>query len=160
MDAPLLAVDVDGVISLFGFDSGLDRPPGRFHLIDGVPHCIAAGVGERLVRLSDHYELFWATGWERRANLELPPLLGITELPYLTFGGQARFGTADWKLGPLGEYAGERPLAWIDDSIDDVCRRWADDRPAPTLLVPTRSDIGLTDDHVAELVDWAGVLRP
>jgi hypothetical protein len=153
---PVLAVDVDGVISLFGFDGPLEDVPGRFHLIDGIAHCIADGAGPRLLRLSDHYELVWATGWEERANDHLPLLLGLpADLPVLTFGGRARFGTAHWKLDALDEYAGDRPLAWIDDSLDESCHEWAEQRAAPTLLVPTRSDVGLTDAHVDTLIDWS-----
>jgi hypothetical protein len=153
---PVLAVDVDGVISLFGFDGPLAEVPGRFHLIDGVAHCIADGAGPRLLRLAEHYELVWATGWEERANEHLPLLLGLpADLPVLTFGGRARFGTAHWKLEALDAYAGGRPLAWIDDSLDRSCREWAESRTAPTLLVPTLSDIGLTDSQVETLVGWS-----
>ena len=49
----VLAVDVDGVISLFGFDGPLDEVGGKFHLIDGIAHCIADGVGPRLLKLAD-----------------------------------------------------------------------------------------------------------
>ena len=153
---PVLAVDVDGVISLFGFDGPLADVPGRFHLIDGVAHCIADGAGPRLLRLADHFELVWATGWEERANDHLPLLLGLpTDLPVLTFGGRARFGTAHWKLDALDAFAGDRPLAWIDDSLDRSCHRWAEQRPAPTLLVPTVSDVGLTDSQVDTLIGWS-----
>ena len=153
---PVLAVDVDGVISLFGFDGPLADVPGRFHLIDGVAHCIADGAGPRLLRLAEHYELVWATGWEERANEHLPLLLGLpADLPVLTFGGRARFGTAHWKLEALDAYAGGRPLAWIDDSLDRSCREWAESRTAPTLLIPTVSDIGLTDSQVETLIGWS-----
>ncbi len=153
---PILAVDVDGVVSLFGFEGPIDQVPGKFHLIDGMAHCIADGVGERLRRLTDHYELIWATGWEERANDHLPLLLGLAEdLPALTFGGRARFGTAHWKLEALAEYAGMRPLAWIDDSLDESCHAWAAERPAPTLLIPTRSDEGLIDAQVEAAIAWA-----
>ena len=152
----MLAVDVDGVISLFGFDGPLEDVPGRFHLIDGIAHCIADGAGPRLMRLAEQFELVWATGWEERANDHLPLLLGLpADLPVLTFGGRARFGTAHWKLDALDGYAGDRPLAWIDDSLDESCRSWAEKRNAPTLLVPTRSDVGITDAHVDVLIDWA-----
>ena len=153
---PVLAVDVDGVISLFGFDGPLDDVPGRFHLIDGIAHCITDGAGPRLLRLAEHYELVWATGWEERANDHLPLLLGLpADLPVLTFGGRARFGTAHWKLDALDEYAGDRPLAWIDDSLDNSCHEWARRRSAPTLLVPTESAVGLTDGQVETLISWS-----
>lgn len=152
----MLAVDVDGVISLFGFDGPLDQAPGRFHLIDGVAHCISDVAAEQLRRLADTYELVWATGWEERANDHLPLLLGLADdLPVLTFDGRARFGTAHWKLEALEEYAKDRPLAWIDDSLDESCYQWARKREAPTLLVPTESDIGITEAHTEAILDWA-----
>jgi hypothetical protein len=158
---PILAIDIDGVISLFGFEDsvspGESQPspvPGEFHLIDGMLHCIALETGPRLNRLGERYELVWASGWEERANDHLPAILGVPELPYLTFDGRARFGTAHWKLGALDEYAGSRPLAWIDDSLDASCYEWADERTAPTLLVPTESDVGLLDLHVEALEGW------
>ncbi len=152
---PVLAVDVDGVISLFGFDGPVDDLGGRFHLIDGMAHCISDQAGPQLRRLADAYELVWATGWEARANDHLPLILGLPEeLPVLTFGGRARFGTAHWKLEALDEYAGARPLAWIDDSLDESCHEWAATRAAPTLLCPTSSDIGLTEAHTEALLAW------
>jgi hypothetical protein len=160
-DRPILAVDIDGVISLFGFQdpvnaAGIKGPdaPGEFHLIDGMLHCISLDTGPRLKRLAKTYELVWASGWEDRANDRLPGILGVPELPYLTFDGRAQFGTAHWKLEALDQYAGNRPLAWIDDSLDRSCRTWAEGRPAPTLLVPTESDVGLLEGHVETLEAW------
>ena len=155
---PLLAVDVDGVISLFGFDDPPDRTIARFELIDGMVHCISLAAGDRLRRLAEHYELVWATGWEDRANDTLPALLGIPKLPTISFDGAARWGTAHWKLGPLTEFANGRPLAWIDDSFDGSCYEWARARQRagqPTLLVPTDSDNGLEEVQVEALIGWA-----
>lgn len=155
-DRPVLAVDVDGVISLFGFSEPFAEPPGEYHMVDGVVHCVSHGVGERLSRLSDAYELVWATGWEEKANEYLIHILELPgELPFLTFDGRARFGTAHWKLDAIEEYAGTRPLAWIDDSIDEECSAWVEAREAPTLLVPTESHRGLEDAHVDALLTWA-----
>jgi hypothetical protein len=166
-DRPILAVDVDGVISLFGFQDPVDATgmkgpdaPGEFHLIDGMLHCIALDTGPRLNRLAETYELIWASGWEDRANDHLPQILGVPKLHHLTFDGRAKFGTAHWKLDALEEYAGDRPLAWIDDSLDDGCYEWADARTAPTLLVPTESSVGLIDAHVEVLEAWARESAP
>jgi hypothetical protein len=154
---PLLFVDVDGVISVFGFAADIERLPGPLHWIDGVQHCIPPAVGDRLARLAERYELVWATGWEEKANEYLPHLLGlpVRELPCLGFDGRAVFGTAHWKLDAIDEYAGDRPAAWIDDSLDEGCYEWARSRRAPTLLIETDSAVGITDDHVEQLLGWA-----
>jgi hypothetical protein len=150
---PILFVDVDGVLSLFGWD----HPPGPMHLVDGVPHCLPEAGGQRLARLAHSFELVWATGWEEKANEYLPHLLGLPfrELPYLTFDGRAVFGTAHWKLEAIDRYAGDRPLAWIDDSIDEACRAWARRRRVPTLIVQTESAVGITEEQVEELERFA-----
>lgn len=154
----MLAVDIDGVISLFGYDQPTESAPGEFHLVDGMLHCISMPTGPRLNRLAQNYDLIWASGWEDRANDHLPNILGVPTLPYLTFNGEARWGTAHWKLAALENYAGDRPLAWIDDNLDPSCYEWAarrEAREAPTLLVPTEPDIGLEEVQVAVLESWA-----
>ncbi len=154
MSRPILAVDIDGVISLFGFD----EPPGKavkFELVDGMMHCISLPAGDRLMRLSEHYELVWASGWEDRANDYLPNILGLPELPHLTFNGAARFGSAHWKLGPLDEYCQGRAMAWVDDNFDESCYEWARERPEPALLVPTEAHLGLEEAQTEALIAWA-----
>jgi hypothetical protein len=158
--APVLFVDVDGVISLFGFPPG--NPPGAFHQIDGIVHCIGGAAGGRLTRLAERYELVWATGWEEKANDYLPRLLALEakQLPVLTFDGRAVFGTAHWKLEAIEEYARDSPAAWIDDNLDERCRAWADGRSAPTLLVETSAPVGITEDDVDRLLRWADEVAP
>jgi hypothetical protein len=158
---PILFLDVDGVISLFGFEPVPGQLPGSWHWVDGVAHCIPEAVGPRISLLMEHFELVWATGWEEKANEYLPHILGLEarDLPCLTFDGRAVFGTAHWKLEAIEEYAADKPAAWVDDSIDASCRAWAERRRAPTLIVHTDSAVGLTDEHVTELRGWATALR-
>ena len=152
---PILFVDVDGVISLFGFERHA-QPPGDFLMVDGIVHFIGSSCAPRLARLADRYELVWATGWEEKANEYLVRALELeTDLPVLTFDGRARFGPAHWKLGAIEEHARDRPAAWIDDNIDDECRTWAELRRAPTLLVETEPATGIDDEHVELLLRWA-----
>jgi hypothetical protein len=157
---PVLFVDVDGVISLFGFDASAERIPGPFHWIDGVAHCIPREAGKRLVQLADHFELVWATGWEEKANEYLPFILELPfdHLPVVTFDGRAVFGSAHWKLEALTEYAGDRPAAWIDDNMEAACHVWAMQRGVPTLLLETQPPVGMTDEHVLALLNWADEL--
>jgi hypothetical protein len=151
----VLFLDVDGVISLFGFEHGKE-PPGTFHSIDGIMHCIGSEAGARIARVADRFEVVWATGWEEKANDYLPQLLGMpAQLHVLTFDGRAVFGTSHWKLEAIGEYAGGRPLAWIDDNLDVRCTDWAAARTTPTLLVETDAAVGITDDDVERLLRFA-----
>jgi hypothetical protein len=153
--APLLLIDVDGVISLFGFQQ-TEPPEGRFVVVDGIPHLISACAGQHLARLAQTYECVWCTGWEDRAEEHLPRLLGLPGgWAHLTFAAVP--GAAlHWKLEAIEAHAGpERPVAWIDDDHDPSCLHWAEARPGPTLLVPTDPAVGLTDVHVTTLLNWA-----
>jgi hypothetical protein len=157
---PILFVDVDGVISLFGFNPS-GPPPGAFHSIDGIIHCIGAEAAHRLAQLAARFELVWATGWEEKANEYLVHLLRLeSELPTLTFDGRAVFGSSHWKVEAIDEYARGRAAAWIDDNLDERAERWASGRAEPTLLVRTASADGITDAQVEQLLRWADEVGP
>lgn len=157
-DKPLLFIDIDGVISLWGFDPN-SRPDGAFHPVEGIVHFLSAAAARHLLRLFDVYEPVWCSGWEEKANEHLPGALGIGPLAHLSFddGGTGAGATTPghWKLPAVEAHAGDRPLAWVDDAFNDACRTWAAGRGAPTLLVETEPATGLTDRHARELRDWA-----
>jgi hypothetical protein len=155
MDKPLLLIDVDGVISLFGFGPGR-VPAGRFEMVDGIAHLLSAVAGEHLRALSVDFELVWCTGWEEKANDYLPRALALPgPLAHLTFARAVGSSNAHWKLEAIDDYAGpRRPLAWIDDAHDHRCLEWSRTRPGPTLLVTTRSERGITAEHVEQLLEW------
>lgn len=154
---PLLLVDIDGVISLWG---GPDTTSveGAWTLVDGIPHFLAAAPARRLRALAGAFELVWCSGWEEKANEHLPGLVGLGPLEHLHF--EPVPGAAHWKLAAIDAHAGrERPLAWVDDALDDACHAWAAARPGPTLLVTTRPGTGLTEPQAQELAAWADGLR-
>ena len=159
---PLLMVDIDGVISLFAGDGSLrERRPedGSWHSIEGIPHFLSATAAAHLLALGDQFELVWASGWEERANEHLPHLLGLpADLPHLRFERAVGRSNAHWKLDAIERYAGRRPLAWVDDALDAECHRWAAARGAPTLLVQTEPQVGLTGREAELLVGWARAL--
>ncbi len=158
-DLPLLLVDIDGVISLFSFDPGA-RPEGSFHSIDGIPHFLSSGAAEHLLALAPNFEPVWASGWEEKANEYLPHLLGLPELPHLSFERSVGRTNAHWKLDAIDAYASAtRPLAWIDDAFNDACHEWAEARVAPTLLVQTMPASGLTGCEAETLERWAESLQ-
>ena len=173
-------VDVDGVVSLFGAAAGtLVHPLGRgaangaaagelgpragsFHSIDGIPHFISSTAATHLLALSVAFELVWASGWEEKANEYLPRLLGLpAPLPFLRLSAGAHESIrthAHWKLAAIEAYARGRPLAWIDDAFNPACHAWAKAREAPTLLVSTAPEHGLTAREAELLLAWAAEL--
>lgn len=172
-EKPLLMVDIDGVISLFGFvgqgpwtpRAAPSRQPavpaGSFHTIDGIPHFLSRAAAEHLLGLTAYFELVWASGWEEKADEYLPRLLDLPAgLPLLRFERSPGQTNAHWKLAAIEEHAALRPLAWIDDAFNDACHVWAEARPAPTLLVQTAPERGLTSTEAQLLVDWARELEP
>jgi hypothetical protein len=158
-DKPLLFVDIDGVISLWGFDSNA-RPAGAFHNVDGIIHFLSSDAGIHLLALAEHFALVWCSGWEEKAEEHLPHALALPGgLPFLTFARNPGRANGHWKLAAIEAYAGpRRPLAWIDDAHDDACRAWAAARGAPTLLVATTPAVGLRAVHAERLTAWATAL--
>jgi HAD domain in Swiss Army Knife RNA repair proteins len=156
---PLLLVDIDGVISLFGGEQ-LASTDGSFHSIDGMFHFLSATAAAHLLDLGDQFELVWCSGWEEKANEHLPHLLGLPPaLPHLSFERAVGRSNAHWKLAAIDAFAHERPLAWIDDALNDACHEWAAARTAPTLLVETKPEHGLTEREAELLSAWASALR-
>jgi len=177
---PLLLIDIDGVISLFGFppngrpENSLHgrpegtlhaRPDGSFHAIDGIPHFLSTAAAQHLLGLVSVFNPVWCSGWEEKADEYLPHLLGLPAgLPFLSFardvGGAAK-ARAHWKIDAIDAYAGpRRPLAWLDDAFNDACHEWARARPGPTLLVQTAPHAGLTEREAAQLMEWADSTVP
>jgi Swiss Army Knife RNA repair-like protein len=159
---PLLMVDIDGVISLFGAPGHVatpaagPAPAGTFHSIDGIPHFLSSTAAAHLLGLTEHFDLVWASGWEDRAEEYLPHLLGLPAgLPFLSFERSPSTTNAHWKLDAIEAYGGHRPLAWIDDAFNEACHEWAAARPAPTLLVLTEPRVGLTLREARQLEEWA-----
>jgi hypothetical protein len=151
---PLLLVDVDGVLSLFG--PGVERAHCTPALVEGIPHFLSRPAAALLARLAARYECVWCTGWEDRADGHLPHLLGLPAgWPHLVFTDRPQ-DAAHWKLAAIDAHAGPgRRIAWVDDAHDERCRAWAAKRPGPTLLVTTDPAIGLTQEQAAQLEAWA-----
>lgn len=153
---PILLIDIDGVISLWGFPPN-DRPAGAFHNVEGIMHFLSSAAAIHLLALRERFDLVWCSGWEEKAEEHLPRLLALPRgLPFLSFERNPGRANGHWKLAAVDAYAGpRRPLAWIDDAHDDACRAWAQRRGAPTLLVATDPATGLTAAHADALNAWA-----
>ena len=155
---PYLLVDVDGVLAPFVFGSA---PPGfALHTVraaNGRDYDVwlNPAQGHWLRTLCERFELVWATGWEHEAPRLLGPLLGLPSMPVIEFTQPPVFGVPLWKLQDVDAYVADRPVAWVDDDLDIAVERWASQRESPTLLIKTDSTVGLTRDHVSDLVEFA-----
>lgn len=154
---PTLLVDVDGVLSIWGFPAH-DPPRGRWANVEGVTHLLSLDAADVVRSLQDAFAPVWCTGWEERANEHLPHLVGLGPWPHLSFdramGRTSSHG--HWKLAAIDAALGpDRPLAWVDDDLGPACEAWAAARPGPTLLVTTLPATGLTPAQGGELRAWA-----
>ena len=120
-----------------------------------------ADLPDVLAELASRYELVWATAWEDNANLLLAPALGLPSLPVVRFTdppadllglGHTR---RSWKLPGVQRFAGDRPLAWIDDELHGDAYAWAATRRIPTKLLSTDPTRGLVDREVRSLLAFA-----
>jgi hypothetical protein len=165
----LLLVDVDCVLAPFGAEPAEGY---RSHRFGEVQVMLAPELnGERLRDLANSFELVWCTAREHDVLSTIGPAHGLPELDVIVFGTtRLTDGTIlvpgygqgiTWKLATVSSWAGDRPLAWLDDDLlhTDVLE-WARVRSAagiPTQLVRVDPGVGLADEHVETLTQfgWA-----
>ena len=97
-------------------------------------------------------DLVWATTWEHEANQFIAPLLGLPELEWIDFGGRGsdHHSGHHGKVPAITEWAGTRPIAWLDDEFQPRDPEWAVSRPG-TLLVPVSARHGIGIDHLEQV---------
>jgi hypothetical protein len=153
---PLLLLDIDGAVCPMRY-----RPSDADDVYWATDtEYVILEMTDWLADLADVFELHWASAWGESAAESLGPALGVGVLPYVVFSRGAllsRGSPSTWKLADVSEYAGTRPMAWVDDELRDDARDWARNRNAsvPTLLVSTRADRGLQRVDVETLLEFA-----
>lgn len=150
MTAPLLFLDVDGVVLPIGTDVEELNP----------------GLGRQLIALPG--ELVWATAWQHDANDEIGPRIGLPPLPVVEWRDttdaeddeDGYFGL-HWKTRLLVEWAAGRDFVWIDDECTDADTAWIAERHPGRALVHrvSRPARGLTGADLSALGRWLRAVR-
>ncbi len=132
---PLLFLDIDGVVNKIGPSFPRKLPKGR-----GTPLHIPEGTAQRVARLLVAFEPVWATQWGKWAHRAWRGPLGLSgePWPFLEYGGA--------KLPAIERFAGDRRWAWVDDKAESSSNG---------LVISPHPEIGLTDEHVEALLDFA-----
>jgi hypothetical protein len=147
-ERPLLFLDVDGVLNpdIPQVECDSLSSDSSFSIVN-----VPKGTKDHLAKLQKHFEIIWATAWLGdahsffREHLDLPQ----DSWPYLDY--------KHLKLIEIIRFAKDRPWAWVDDDANAELRALGDnfrDMPNSLIIVPKR-DIGLTDEHVEELLEFA-----
>jgi hypothetical protein len=151
-DRPLLLLDIDGVLNPFAAAGCPDGYAEHVVFAGEEPVRVCAGHGAWLRELAAEFTLVWATAWEEEANRRLAPLLGLDPLPVIRMPAPPFPPGA--KLPAVAAYAGQQPLAWLDDVVTADMRTWAATRDVPTLLIGVDPAIGLTREIVDRCLAW------
>ncbi|MGC4864673.1 hypothetical protein ACLQ3B_04460 [Micromonospora sp. DT53] len=164
--APIVAVDVDGVLNpddpthatALGYQTHrYDGPgPDGRHVTGTV--WLHPEHGQWLRELANHALPVWCTSWNHLAAEWIAPRLGLPATwPHVPVqAGGIRFGHQS-KLGPLYAWAARRPLAVLDDEFGGKDRFAADLRTAggaPTLLRPVNPCRGLRRADIDAVLTW------
>ena len=161
---PLLLLDVDGPLNPYANSNNQLRKGKVFHpyKLLGFKVWLSRWHGEELMKLTDVFDLVWATTWEHDANSLIGPRVGLPELPVIEFTkhmpAQPPEPGLHWKTAVITAYvlAHKRAFAWVDDEVgvrDGVhFAQWC---RGPFLTLKVDPITGLTEKHFTELREWA-----
>jgi Swiss Army Knife RNA repair-like protein len=161
MDAPLVLLDVDGVLNPLRRSAGYQRYRATpndvtFRLLLNPRHGplltgLAAATGAELV---------WASYWTETANDWIGPRIGLPPLRCVPIPApDPRFSLGGWKARRVAEWVGRRPFVWLEDEPDVSAALAGGPRLGPHLVVAVDPLEGLTEHHVGLARMWLEQLR-
>ncbi len=154
---PLLLLDVDGVLAPFGQatkPSGFSRHTLHTELLGDHQVWLNTEHGDWLRPLQESFNFVWCSGWEDEAPQLLGPILKLKPAPVIHFNQRSVINLPLNKLPDVIEFVSNRPLAWLDASLQAKDYQWARDRDH-TLLIAPNHNIGLVKEHIEQLERFA-----
>jgi hypothetical protein len=125
----------------------------------GYPVTVAVAAQKRVSRLATTFQIVWASAWMADGAEGLGRLLGLPDdLPFLRFDPDADRDAPTYKLPVVKRFVRDRAAAWVDDEPWDDVIAWADQRDEATMLVRCDPRVGLSDEHVDDLLAFARVM--
>jgi len=156
---PAVLLDVDGVLNPLS----VSCPAGFIELrLAGYDVQLNPALHTPMLRqLAQVGELVWATTWEHDANAFISGRYGLpADLDVIEIAG-ADATAPTWKLADIAAWADrhpDRPIVWLDDEARQDAHQWAAGRAAATLIVAVDGQTGITQQHVDQVLSWAGGL--
>jgi hypothetical protein len=163
---PALLMDVDGVLDPYLGDDDLLFDEHGYMPHPTSPWWIYNPThGPLLLDFArEHgFELVWCTFRQSDANEHLSRLYGFGVLDSIVLPDgptQVEYETS-WKYASVLEWAGDRPIAWLDDEHGPHGgheSEFLQARRAPTKLVKVDPERGLLQSHLDEVVAWKEML--
>lgn len=150
---PILYLDVDGVLNALGSNrvqGDYVISEGTWGSADGITRT-PFGTKERVHRLMEAFDIVWATAWRGSAH---PHFREHLELPDESF---PHVDYIDLKLTEIVKHCKERPWAWVDDDAKWELGRLHEAFGSfdNTLIIVPDPSVGLTDEHVEQLLAFA-----
>jgi HAD domain in Swiss Army Knife RNA repair proteins len=167
---PLLLLDVDGVLSPDGSRDWLDHSMFRRHKVsvrdDGLRVDVTLWLtryhGRRLSEIAEvtGARLVWCTSWNEHANEHIARRVGLPKLSYV-FVPPGADKRPEWKYDAVTRYAGEAPIAWLDDEFDKhpAVNFLAQRQGLPTLLHTVNASTGLLPQDLDAIRSWLDDLK-
>lgn len=149
------------------------RPPGWVG--EDLPVLLSREMGEDLSRIQAHFDIVWATTWEKAAQTLIAPNLGLPEdLPYIPWDlnhpslRSGRHTSLFWKTPLVLDWLADqepRPWVFLDDEVFRPDRAAArvrlgkeQESDTPWKMIQIQPARGILRSDVKFLLEWADAL--
>lgn len=146
--APLMFLDVDGVLSVLGSVSARRKSEYKRREVDlgrGVPKFHPTPRTKAFMHWAfRHFRVFWCTAWGAHAN-HIAKWAGLDPAPSIPYLASK----SDWKLEGALQILSRYPYSravWIEDGFYEDTKRWAKASQGTLTLIETKTSVGVTPE--------------